>query len=294
MHAHGALLTGFGRMLATCFAVAAHRRPPLLPSLDRALLARARALLARAAILLLSIVLPGCAWNAASTPSASHGPAFAVLVFTKTSGFRHDSIPAGITAIKSLGDQHNFRVDAGEDGTVFSDENLARYQVVIFLNTTGDVLDPGEEAAFERFVRRGGGFVGIHAATDTEYEWPWYGGLVGTYFDSHPAIQPALLKVVDATHVSTEHLPAEWTRPDEWYNFREDPSPHVQVLIRIDETTYAGGRMGANHPISWYHAYDGGRAWYTVMGHTTESYQDPLFLSHLLGGIRWAASATPE
>jgi len=243
---------------------------------------------------LLSIVLPGCAWNAASTPSASHGPAFAVLVFTKTSGFRHDSIPAGITAIKSLGDQHNFRVDAGEDGTVFSDENLARYQVVIFLNTTGDVLDPGEEAAFERFVRRGGGFVGIHAATDTEYEWPWYGGLVGTYFDSHPAIQPALLKVVDATHVSTKHLPAEWTRTDEWYNFRDDPSPRVQVLIRIDETTYTGGRMGANHPISWSHAYDGGRAWYTAMGHTTESYQDPLFLSHLLGGIRWAASATPE
>jgi type 1 glutamine amidotransferase len=243
---------------------------------------------------LLSIVLPCCAWKAASSPSTGRGSAFAALVFTKTAGFRHDSIPAGIAAIKSLGDQHNFRVDASEDGTIFTDENLARYQVVIFLNTTGDVLDPGEQAAFERFIRRGGGFVGIHAATDTEYEWPWYGGLVGTYFESHPAIQPALLKVVDATHVSTKHLPAEWTRPDEWYNFREDPSPHVRVLMRIDEATYTGGRMGANHPISWYHVYDGGRAWYTAMGHTTESYQEPLFLSHLLGGIQWAASAAPE
>ena len=287
MHAHGALLTGFGRILASCLSVAAHRRPPPLPSLDHALFARA-------AVLLLSIALPQSAWEAASTPSTGGGPAFAALVFTKTSGFRHDSIPAGITAIKSLGDQHKFRVEASEDGTVFTDENLARYQVVIFLNTTGDVLAPGEQAAFERFIRRGGGFVGIHAATDTEYEWPWYGGLVGTYFDSHPAIQPALLKVVDATHVSTKPLPAEWTRTDEWYNFREDPSPSVRVLIQIDETTYSGGRMGANHPISWCHAYDGGRAWYTAMGHTTESYQDPLFLSHLLGGIRWVVSTTPE
>jgi cytochrome c len=287
MRAHGALLTGFSQILASCLSVVAHHRPPLPPWLDHALLARA-------AVLVLSIALPQAAWEAASAPLTGGGPAFAALVFTKTSGFRHDSIPAGITAIKSLGEQHNFRVDASEDGTVFTDANLARYQVVIFFSTTGDVLAPGEQAAFERFIRRGGGFVGIHAATDSGHEWPWYGGLVGTYFDSHPAIQPALLKVVDATHVSTRHLPAEWRRTDEWYNFREDPSPAVRVLIQIDETTYSGGRMGAHHPISWCHAYDGGRAWYTAMGHTTESYQDPLFLSHLLEGIRWAAGATPE
>jgi type 1 glutamine amidotransferase len=287
MHAPRALLTGFGRILASCLSVVAHRRPPLLPRLDHALFARA-------AVLVLSIALPQGAWEAASAPLTGGGPAFAALVFTKTSGFRHDSIPAGITAIKSLGEQHNFRVDASEDGTVFTDENLARYQVVIFFSTTGDVLAPGEQAAFERFIRRGGGFVGVHAAVDSGYDWPWYGGLVGTYFDSHPDIQPALLKVVDATHVSTKHLPAQWTRTDEWYNFRADPSPYVRVLIQIDETTYSGGRMGAHHPISWCHAYEGGRAWYTAMGHTTETYQDPLFLSHLLGGIRWAAGTTPE
>jgi type 1 glutamine amidotransferase len=287
MPAHRVLLTGIGRRVASHVSVAAHRTPPLLPSVDGALFARA-------AIIWLSIVLPDHAWKAASAQPTGQAPAFAVLVFTKTAGFRHDSIPAGIAALKLLGDQHNFHVDASEDAAVFTAESLARYRLVIFLNTTGDILDRGEQAAFERFIQRGGGFVGIHAATDTEYEWPWYGQLVGTYFDSHPAIQTATLRVVEATHASTKPLPAEWPRRDEWYNFRADPSSRVQVLLRIDETTYSGGSMGTNHPISWYHEYDGGRAWYTAMGHTAESYKEPLFLSHLLGGIRWAAGAIPE
>src|SRR5262249_16095538 len=155
------------------------------------------------------------------------------LLFSKTGGFRHDSIRAGIAAIKNLGDHHGFRVDATEDATVFTDEGLAKYHVVVFLNTTGDVLDSSEKAAFERFIRRGRGFVGIHSATDTEYGWPWYGRLVGAYFRKHPTIQSATLKVADETHASTRHLPAEWTRTDEWYDFRDDPSPRVNVLIRI-------------------------------------------------------------
>jgi type 1 glutamine amidotransferase len=251
-------------------------------------------LLVTATILGLSIMLLGCAWRTASAQSTGQKRALTILVFTKTAGFRHNSIGAGVAAIKALGNKHDFHVDANEEASVFTDKHLTRYRCVVFLNTTGDVLDSNAQAAFERFIRRGGGFVGIHAATDTEYAWPWYGKLVGTYFDSHPAIQPATLKVVDATHSSTKHLPAAWRRSDEWYNFRYDPSPRVNVLIQVDETTYSGGKMGANHPIAWYHQYDGGRSWYTAMGHTQESYQDPLFLNHLLGGIRWSAGATPK
>ena len=165
---------------------------------------------------------------------------------------------------------------------------------MVFLNTTGDIFNPGEQAAFERFVRRGGGFVGIHAASDTEYDWPWYGRLLGTYFRRHPAIQSATLKVVDPSHRSTRHLPIRWTRTDEWYDFRSDLDRDITVLIRIDEATYRGGKMGADHPISWYHTFDGGRAWYTAIGHTAESYKEPLFLDHLLGGITWAAGVAPQ
>jgi type 1 glutamine amidotransferase len=222
-----------------------------------------------------------------------HG-SFAVLVFTKTAGFRHDSIPAGIAAIKALGAEHRVEVDASETASVFTDDGLAKYRVVVFLNTTGAVLDADQHAAFERFIRRGGGFVGVHSATDTEYEWPWYGKLIGAYFRNHPAIQSATLKVVDATHVSTKHLPAQWTRTDEWYNFRSAPGPEVSVLMRIDESTYSGGNMGASHPMAWYHTYDGGRAWYTALGHTIETYSDPLFLRHLWGGIAWAAAMPNE
>ena len=163
----------------------------------------------------------------------------------------------------------------------------------MFLNTTGDVLDATEQAAFERFIQRGGGFVGIHSASDTEYDWPWYGRLVGAYFQSHPAIQRAVL-IVDRSDASTAHLPVRWSRTDEWYDFRDDPGEAVQVLVRLDERTYSGGKMGANHPITWYHRFDGGRAWYTAMGHTEQSYAEPEFLAHLLGGIRWAAGGRSD
>jgi type 1 glutamine amidotransferase len=226
--------------------------------------------------------------------SAENEPAFAVLVFSKTAGYRHESIPAGIAAIQALGEQSDFRVDATEDDKVFSDASLAKYREVIFLSTTGEVLDAGEQAAFERFIRHGGGFVGIHAATDTGYEWPWYGGLVGNYFRRHPVIQPAKLNVVDASHASTRHLPIDWKRTDEWYDFRHDLDPGITVLIRIDESSYRGGRMGANHPMAWYHLYDGGRAWYTALGHGAGAYREPLFLEHLRGGIFWAAGVDPR
>ncbi len=216
---------------------------------------------------------------------------FRVLVFSKTAGFRHDSIPDGIHAIEALGRDHGFQVEASEDAAQFSADNLARFQVVVFLNTTLDVLDSDQQTAFESFVRAGGGFVGVHAAADTEYDWPFYGQLVGAYFKSHPMIQSAVSHVVDPDHASTKGLPSEWKRTDEWYNYREDPSSQVQVLIKLDESTYSGGTMQGNHPIAWRHDRLGGRAWYTGMGHTKESYSEPLFLKHLLGGILWSAHA---
>jgi type 1 glutamine amidotransferase len=219
---------------------------------------------------------------------------FAVLVFSKTAGYRHDSIAAGVAAIRSLGENNGFAVDATEDDKVFIDERLSRYREIIFLSTTGEVLDADERAAFERFIRHGGGFVGIHAASDTGYEWPWYGGLVGNYFRRHPFIQRASLEVVDASHPSTRHLPIRWTRVDEWYDFRNDLAPDISVLITIDEGSYQGGRMGARHPMAWCHEYDGGRAWYTALGHSNAAYSEPLFLDHIRGGILWAAGVTPK
>lgn len=218
--------------------------------------------------------------------------AYRILVFTKTAGYRHASIPNGTATLQALGAENNFAVDATEDAGVFSDEGLAPYQAVVFLSTSDDVLNEVQQAAFERYIRAGGGFAGIHAASDTEYDWPWYGGLVGAYFDNHPEIQTATITVVDQTHPSTVPLPMRWERTDEWYNFRTNPRGEVQVLATLDETTYAGGTMGDDHPIAWYHTYDGGRAWYTALGHTAESYADSLFQAHLLGGIAYAAGVT--
>lgn len=215
-----------------------------------------------------------------------------VLVFSKTAGFRHDSIPDGIAAVKEMGSKNSFEVDATEDAGVFADETLSKYRVVVFLSTTGDVLDDSQQSAFERFVRRGGGFVGIHAATDTEYDWPWYTKLVGAQFASHPEIQPATIVVGDRTHVSTKHLPEKWKRTDEWYNFRDHPSEKaggsLKILARLDESTYEGGSMKADHPVIWCQEFDGGRSWYTALGHTKESYAEREFLSMILGAIKWA------
>jgi uncharacterized protein (TIGR03437 family) len=212
-----------------------------------------------------------------------------LLVFTKTTGFRHDSIPDGLAAIRQLGQQHGFAVDHTEDAAQFNDANLSRYQTVVFLCTTGEILDNEQQAAFERFICNGGGFVGVHSASDTEYDWAWYGGLVGAYFRSHPTTQRGLIKIEDEQHPSTIGLPRQWERFDEWYDFRLNPRGRVHVLATLDEATYQGGLMGADHPIAWCQLYDGGRAWYSAGGHTRESYNEPLFRQHLLGGIQFAA-----
>src|SRR6266702_8493169 len=232
--------------------------------------------------------------DGSGTPITKDSCSRRLLVFSKTGGFRHASIKDGKITLQKLDTEHNVRVDFTEDASVFTDVNLAHYDAVIFLMTTGNILDDNQKAAFERYIRAGGGYVGVHSASDTEYAWSWYGGLVGAYFDhihGHSKVTQATVHVTDRTHPSTVMLPALWVRTDEWYNFASNPRDHVHVLMTVDEQTYRGGVMGDDHPIAWYHEYDGGRAWYTAMGHTSESYREPLFLAHLWGGILYAAGA---
>lgn len=213
-----------------------------------------------------------------------------LLVFSKTKGFRHSSIPAGIEAIKKLVAQHNILVDTTENAAQFTSKNLKKYEAVIFLNTTGDVLNNQQQEEFEAFIRRGGGFVGIHAATDTEFDWPWFNQLVGAYFNGHPNnpnVRTAEFVVVDNQHLSTKNLPARFSRTDEFYNFKSI-HPSIKVLVEIDESTYEGGTHGDHHPMAWFHNVGKGRAFYTAMGHTEESFSEDLFLQHLWGGIKYA------
>ena len=214
-----------------------------------------------------------------------------MLVFSRTKGFRHSSIPDGVAAVQALGAAHGFAVEATEDATAFSDQSLARFAAVVFMSTTGDVLDSTQQAAFQRYIRGGKGYVGVHAASDTEYDWPWYGQLVGAYFKSHPAVQEAKLDVRVRTHPATKCLPAVWNRRDEWYDFRAQPPADATVLLTIDETSYSGGTMGAVHPMAWSRTFDGGRTFYTELGHTSQSFKDQAYLDHLAGGILWAMGA---
>ena len=236
---------------------------------------------------------------AVATIACSAGPAAAaadspydVLVFSKTAGFRHDSIPTGIQAIRDLGAANNFTVTATEDAAAFTPANLARYEAVVFLSTTGYVLDATQQTAFESYVRGGGGYLGVHAAADTEYDWPFYGELVGAWFSSHPAIQPVTVRVQDRAHAATAALPPAWSVTDELYNYRTNPRASARVLATLDESTYSGGTMGADHPITWCKAVGSGRSFYTGLGHQQALYADATFRGELLGGLRYAAGRT--
>ncbi|MGW0799937.1 ThuA domain-containing protein [Streptomyces sp. NPDC002692] len=233
----------------------------------------------------------GCVSGPAASKDAAGPGGDRVLVFSRTAGFRHDAIPEAIAALRELGAEGGFTVDATEDAGAFTPRNLARYDAVVFLSTTGDVLDDTQQGAFERYIERGGGYAGIHAAADTEYDWAFYGGLVGAWFQSHPAIQPATVDIEDGGHPATSGLPRVWERTDEWYNYRSDPREQVHVLASLDESSYSGGTMNGDHPIAWCQEYRGGRAFYTGGGHTKESYADPAFRRHLLGGLRYATGA---
>lgn len=210
-----------------------------------------------------------------------------ILIFTKTAGFHHSSISVGVPAILKLAAENNFEADTTSDASWFREDSLSKYAAVVFLNTTGDLLNNYEEADFERYIQAGGGYMGIHAASDAEYDWGWYGRLVGGWFNGHPSQQEAVLTVVDSTQPATKGLPHLWKRKDEWYNFKK-LSKDTHILLTIDEKSYQGGTNGDNHPMAWYHDFDGGRAFYTELGHTEESYSDPLYLQHILGGILYA------
>lgn len=227
--------------------------------------------------------------SAGRAGSDAVGESPSLLVFSRTAAYRHDSIPAGIQALTKLASDRGWALAATEDASKFSDPGLASYNVVVFLSTTGDVLDDAQQAAFERFIRSGKGFIGIHSATDTEYDWPWYGELVGAYFREHPAVQAADVVVEDAQNPATAQLPNPWRRSDEWYAFQSNPRANVHVLLSLDESSYTPGvaNMNGDHPIAWCHEYDGGRAFYTALGHTSDSYTDPKFIGQLVGAVSW-------
>ena len=210
-----------------------------------------------------------------------------VLVFTKTKAYRHKNISDGVYALREIG-KGIFVVEQTEDSGVFTSDNLKRFSAVVFFSTTGDVLNKEQQAAFEHYIHSGGGFVGIHAAADTEYDWPWYGQLVGAWFKDHTEVILATVRREDKTHISTIDFPDSWRRADEWYRFRTNPRKNVRVLVTVNDQDLGKVTMNGDHPISWMHEFEGGRAWYTGMGHTKESFLEPEFKKHVLGGIVWA------
>ena len=250
-----------------------------------------------AMLVLAALVATDSASSSGASGSRAAPPRFRVLVFSNTTGFRHDSIPVAIATIRRLGDEHRFGVEQTEDERRFTDRNLERYDAVVFLSTTGEPLArPSHRGAFQRYISRGGGFVGVHAASDSFAGWPWYVGLVGARFRRHaPGTSAAAVVVEDRRAPATRGLARIWRRVDEWYAFRSNPRGRVHVLATLDERTYDpdGAAMGADHPIAWCHRYDGGRSVYTAMGHTSASYREPLFVAHLLGAIEMAAGRGP-
>ncbi|WP_199351114.1 ThuA domain-containing protein [Haliangium ochraceum] len=213
-------------------------------------------------------------------------------MFSRSLGYRHASIADGVAMFGRLALARGWEVTFTEDEeaqTWFRDEPLSNFDVVVWLNTSGNVLDALQEAAFERYIAAGNGFVGIHAASDTEYDWPFYQRLLGAHFDSHPPIQAAELVVEKSDHPATAFLDGTWTHTDEWYNFSQNPrAVGATVLLSLDESSYEGGAMEGDHPIAWGHELEGGRAFYTGLGHTSETYTVPEFEAHITGAVEWA------
>ena len=224
---------------------------------------------------------------------------FKALLVTTTRGWHHESLHSGVLAIKELGVKNFFDVVLFEDPNSFTDKNMEQYQVVIFLNTTGDIFDSAQQKVLERFIRSGKGFVGIHSASDTEYDWDWYTKLVGRMFHIHPVIQTARLNILDTEFPGLQGFAGNKLWTDEWYEFGPDKIAGLKNILAVDESTYnpkvqwgekKGVGMGKLHPVSWYHEFDGGRSFYTALGHLPTIYSDPVFLNHLYAGIFWAAT----
>lgn len=206
-----------------------------------------------------------------------------VIVFSKTVKYRHKSIEAGIKSIKELGRKNNFNVLATEDSNVLI-FNLKNCDAVIFLSPSGDILNDSQQEKFKSYIENGGGFIGIHGASATETDWPWYGKMIGAYFLDHPVLQLATIDVKDHKHPATNFLENKWVKFDEWYNFK-NVDPNIKVLLNLDEESYLGGKQGKGHPIAWFREFGNHKMFYTALGHTEESFSDKTFLKHILGGI---------
>src|SRR5436190_5701861 len=224
---------------------------------------------------------------------------FKVLLVTTTRGWHHESLHAGVLALKEMGIKKFFDVVLWEDPKGFTDKYLEQFQAVIFLNTTGDIFDSTQQKVMERFIQSGKGYVGIHSASDTEYDWDWYTKLVGRMFFIHPAVQTARLKIIDNSFPGLQGFANERLWTDEWYQFGAEMATDLKYVLSVDESRYnpkvqwwekKGEGMGKLHPIAWYHHFDGGRAFYTALGHLPTNFSDPAFLNHLYAGIFWAAT----
>ncbi len=221
--------------------------------------------------------------------TSSEAKPIKILVFSKTNGFRHKTIPIASAALTALAKENNWTLTFTEDSLLFSKyKTLKQYKAILFLYTTGKVLGTEQEKAFRKYIEKGGALVTIHTGADCEQNWDWYMNLVGAKFKNHPKQQQARFVVNDSTHLATNLLPKEWLHFDEIYNFTMPVSADVHVLLSVDESSYTGGTMGAVHPIAWCRNYKKGRVFQTALGHTDACYSDKDFLHHLVGGIKWA------
>ncbi len=231
--------------------------------------------------------------------SADAQKQFKALLITTTNGWRHESVHAGVLAMQQLAARNFFDLVYFDDPNSFTDKNLEQFQLVIFLNTTGDIFDTAQQRVMERFIRAGKGFVGVHSASDTEYGWEWYTKLVGRMFYIHPVVQTAKLKVLDPKFTGLQSFADGRLWTDEWYQFGPENVSDLHYILGVDESTYNpkvdwGAKksegMGELHPLAWYHNYDGGRSFYTALGHIPAIFSDQGFLNHLYAGILWAAT----
>src|SRR6478736_2450947 len=225
--------------------------------------------------------------------SSSFAQSKRILIFSKTKGWRHSSIPNGIKFFQELGAQKGFAVDTTENATKFNEENLKKYNAVVFMNTTGDVLNDKQQAEFERYIQAGGGYVGVHSATDTEYKWDWYNGLAGAYFMSHPGppnsnVQNGKFTTVDSKFPASAHLPATFERKDEFYDFKSLKKDDLHFLVMLDKIFFKAVKIGDFHPMAWYHEYDGGKSFYSNFGHVDDTFKEPLMAEHFWKGLEWA------
>ena len=218
--------------------------------------------------------------------NCSDNNSYSVLVITETKGWVHDSIESGLKLIQNIGNKNNFNVYHSDNSSVITYKNLKEIKTIIFLNTTEEILTDVEQKVMESFIKSGKGFVGVHAAADTEYNWQWYGKLVGAYYRNHPEVMNG--KILTINHKITNHLDSEWEIEDEWYNF-DYVNYDINILLHLDEDSYVGGEHPDYHPITWYHEYDGGRSFYTGLGHTKEVYEDERFIKLLEKGILYAS-----